>query len=880
MNFRFIYILIWIFSIGCVETNPSNPYDPRTPLSIQFKGKVKGQLWTQSLDIGEGRSYELKLIRDTGEPVLNDQGREILIPTEPLAVNQTTSPSSEETVTLGSYEIQLESGRYYLEFDSTLNMASEFQNIPSRSFEIRPGEEITVDLIIPRSANFDTIECFNDSNCELGSKCLDGQCLVDVSSDRDQDGVPDGTISMPVDNCPDIPNEDQQNTDTQFADEDDGLGDACDPDDDDDLILDEVDNCPTDPNPNQADADQNGVGNICENSDGITGTSIKGKIAPKFAELDLLSEIQISLSIGGENSNLTASPTSDGSFSFNEVLVETSHCTVRFELRGYESKERVAIADLNTLEYDLGEVNLIPLVGSIRGLATREGSAEQGGVRVQVVGTDWVTHSTPEGLWSFNDIPVGTYLLSFSSPYFTPQEIDEVTLGANQEIELSSIALQSDLSALLRGQLLSPIDTFDLTTALIELVQIDGNATHIMSPLIDGSFEASLLPVGLYRVSISLPGHEDQQDLIQIGQDTDLGLISLNLQEGELFLEGRVELDGHDQHEDIQVRAFIDQQQQASDLSTSSGSFSLQVSALDYTLSFSKTGYLPQSIDVQWSETRQQFETVIDTDNGTESQAINEVQIRLERRLDSSLQGQLITPFTQYNWSSVLVSVNEVEGPLSRIGQVLPTGEFSVESLSVGLYILDINAPGHIPISRLVSVQEDVNSLGDFPLEFDIEADNVQGQVRLEGNSNHEGITVRARVNGSLIATTFTDEEGRFTLTMPPVNFTLQFSKEGFEPLNDVDLIYQISGINEGRFTLDDVPLGNLQDLELARLTGQVSIHVLVLPEWIPVNQRQVNLSVIGEGTERSTTISGGSAIFTDLPAGNYLAFAERAGFI
>ena len=40
----------------------------------------------------------------------------------------------------------------------------------------------------------------------------------------------------------------------------------CDPDDDNDGVLDEVDNCPVTANPGQGDADTDGIGNACETS--------------------------------------------------------------------------------------------------------------------------------------------------------------------------------------------------------------------------------------------------------------------------------------------------------------------------------------------------------------------------------------------------------------------------------------------------------------------------------------------------------------------------------------------------------------------------------------------------------------------------------------
>ncbi|CAM1369581.1 conserved hypothetical protein [Tenacibaculum sediminilitoris] len=89
-----------------------------------------------------------------------------------------------------------------------------------------------------------------------GRGVFSGKFTFDSDGDEDGDGVLNG-----VDNCPNTANADQADADNN------GIGDVC-QDTDGDGILDINDNCPNTANANQTDADNNGIGDACQDIDG------------------------------------------------------------------------------------------------------------------------------------------------------------------------------------------------------------------------------------------------------------------------------------------------------------------------------------------------------------------------------------------------------------------------------------------------------------------------------------------------------------------------------------------------------------------------------------------------------------------------------------
>jgi len=111
----------------------------------------------------------------------------------------------------------------------------------------------------PVLTNLD-VEFLGDTNGDSFFDGLTFQAQIAVDQPCRPDADTDGWADE-IDNCPQVSNPSQENTDG------DGLGNACDNDDDNDTIVDTADNCPLVANADQTNSDGDGLGNACDDDD-------------------------------------------------------------------------------------------------------------------------------------------------------------------------------------------------------------------------------------------------------------------------------------------------------------------------------------------------------------------------------------------------------------------------------------------------------------------------------------------------------------------------------------------------------------------------------------------------------------------------------------
>ncbi|MCP5416090.1 MAG: thrombospondin type 3 repeat-containing protein [Chromatiaceae bacterium] len=114
-------------------------------------------------------------------------------------------------------------------------------------FDSYSGAQLQVSYDLPDSDGDGVSDCVDACPASPGGEQVDGTGCASSEGDNDSDGVPNGQ-----DNCPEISNSNQANNDQ------DELGDVCDPDDDNDGLsdIDEISQYGTDPRRADSDGDR------------------------------------------------------------------------------------------------------------------------------------------------------------------------------------------------------------------------------------------------------------------------------------------------------------------------------------------------------------------------------------------------------------------------------------------------------------------------------------------------------------------------------------------------------------------------------------------------------------------------------------------------
>lgn len=573
----------------------------------------------------------------------------------------------------------------------------------------------------------------------------------------------------------------------------------------------------------------------------------------------------------------TAPVEPDGSFAFPNV--SPGQYTVAPRLEGFTAAAvTVSLGLGQTLT--LATIELRPADGAaggqIEGDVQLHGQPEDhhGGVRVEAIGTPYWDLTRDDGTFTL-PVPAGRYDLSFSRRGYAAGAVTNVRVDTGATTRLSAVVELASNPGRILGKVVLPDGFGDgerLQRLAITCYDDDDQPLRHANPEVDGRFEVSEVPSGLWRMAFDGAGFEpiDIRVVVDPGARVDLGTVRMVLgADGERLgaIEGvarRLGEQADDAHGGVAVGA---EGTPFAATTTPEGRFRLSVTPGRHDLRFRANGYhegRARSVGpVVAGETFALAEEVL---LATQAGAIEgTVALPDGFGADGRLERVRVR-----RWRA-----NAPDGaPADGEAEVSHEGRFELSEVVPGDWRVVADLGGFLPDQGFVRVGPGERaSAGTLRLAAVANDDptrlaTVRGQARRQGASEaaHGGILVHAV--GTPFATV-TTPDGAYQLLVTPEPQTLRFQAEGH---GTQDL--RVDGLVGGVTHVVD-------DAVLAAHPGRVHGRVALARFGSPARLQAVDVRLLADDQPRNNVSpdAEGAYALPDIAPGAYEVELTASGY-
>ncbi|MBI5092772.1 MAG: carboxypeptidase regulatory-like domain-containing protein [Candidatus Hydrogenedentes bacterium] len=237
---------------------------------------------------------------------------------------------------------------------------------------------------------------------------------------------------------------------------------------------------------------------------------------------------------------------------------------------------------------------------------------------------------------------------------------------------------------------------------------------------------------------------------------------------------------------------------------------------------------------------------------------------------NASIAGRVTASVTNAGIACAAISASSLALTNPRVTTADTNGDFRLDDIPAGSYTITVYAPGYVTKNKGVTLGDGERGIENFSMTASGLSGGVRGSVTDSVTSKPiPALRVDAKINGSIVATTYTCAEGRYEilgLVAKATSVTVQFSGDAYTTQT------QAVQVSSGSVTEADAQMA-----KSVPAPGALAGVVTRLGTSSAVLGARVTIEGLGGVTE--TADAGGVYAFSALPEGTYSVRASATGY-
>lgn len=467
--------------------------------------------------------------------------------------------------------------------------------------------------------------------------------------------------------------------------------------------------------------------------------------------------------------------------------------------------------------------------GGVKGVVLLNLTSNHNQIAVSIDELSKNTLTDAAGNYLFEDVPTGTYQISFSKEKYQPKTLNSVSVVVDQRLVVPETTLAAKPGSVSGIVLLENETNHDNIT-----LQIGTDKTTYTA--INGSYSISGVAAGSHTIKAVKNNYLVWMSSITVTPEQTLTIDTITLNREQGGIKGVVQLQGAVLHEEILVS--LENTLYLTQTDTGGNYLFENIPTGSYNILFNKVNY---------NSSFKANQTVVKNDQAF----VTKVELIPK---PGSISGKI-----QLEGETSHSEVHITIGNSAVFGDSTADGSFVIENVPSGARTVTFTKSGFETYQKEISLSPNGTYIfpEDIALSFQVGA--LRGVATLQSGSNHSGITVSVQ---DTTLTTQTDAAGNYSITgVKTGTWNVAFSKSNYDSVTSSGI-----AITEGTNV-------QLSAVELPVKPGTFSGTFL---KSSFTNHAGISVSV---GGKSGITDSNGAVSIGDVPAGNITLSAVADNF-